>query len=311
MAHLYDRETRYLSAADGTRIAYHLHLREGPVPLAQRPLLLLTNGIGTTENFWRYLVDALAVDFCVAHWDYRGHGGSEPSRSGDYRIPTQADDLLRVMDDLLRLRPGAAPPVHVAFSMGVAVLLEAYRRRPDRVPAMVLLSGAPESPGALSFPLRLPGALTAYRAALDAMTPLVPLFAPGVRALLRSGVAYPVGRALGLLRRRAPREDVDQFMAALAQMDPRAYWDTLRALMAADASDVLPTVTVPTLVVAAANDWLMPRRQVDALRERLPHAQFVEIQDAGHAGLIEAGGELAEEIRQFLGRVTSLPRALP
>ncbi len=46
--------------------------------------MLLTNGIGTTENFWRHLVAELRRDHRTVHWDYRGHGASERSASGDY-----------------------------------------------------------------------------------------------------------------------------------------------------------------------------------------------------------------------------------
>ncbi len=298
--HRYDAQTAFIDSADGTRIAYHRHERPGA---KDRPLLLLTNGIGTTENFWRFVVDALCADFRIIHWDYRGHGQSEQARSGDYRLATQAEDLLAVT--AAAREAGEPAPLHVAFSMGVAVLLEAYRKDPSSFSALVLLSGAPEAPGAKSFPFRLPGVLRAFRAALDAATPAVPLVGPAVQRLLTSGAAYPVGRALGLLRKRAPREDIDQFMAGLAAMDARAYWDTLRALMAADASDVLPTLKVPTLVISAANDWLMPRRQVEALRDALPHARYVEVADAGHAGLIEAGPQLAAEIRDFFRGATS------
>src|SRR5438552_4169520 len=120
----YRRVTHRLTARDGASIAYHVHL--GPAgteaELAGRPLVLLTNGVGTSENFWRHLVEDLQVDHKVVHWDYRGHGQSEPSKYGDYSVEAHVDDLRRVLDEVGNVR------VHVAFSMGVAVLLELYRR---------------------------------------------------------------------------------------------------------------------------------------------------------------------------------------
>jgi acetyltransferase-like isoleucine patch superfamily enzyme len=67
-------------------------------------------------------------------------------------------------------------------------------------------------------------------------------------------------------------------MESLTRMDPRAFWDTLCELMSAHASDVLPRVTVPTLVIAASHDMLVPRAQIEALATGLrgPHRTVIE-----------------------------------
>lgn len=99
-------------AADGTPISIHTHGDGGG------PTVLLTNGIGTTANFWRFLIADLKTDYTVVHWDYRGHGQTPVATSGDYTLHTHADDLARVTRHVMK-REGR-PPVHVAFSMGVA-----------------------------------------------------------------------------------------------------------------------------------------------------------------------------------------------
>lgn len=301
----YHKVTRFISAADGTRLAYHTHLGdpasgESEEALAARPAVLLTSGIGTSENFWRYLVGALASEYRVVHWDYRGHGSSERAASGDYSIQAQVDDLIRVTEAVMANGQRGLPPIQVGFSMGVAVLLELYRRRPELVPALVLLAGGPDAPWAGTLPFRIPGATAAVQRAMSALTPVVPLAAPLVRWLLSSPFVYPAGRMLGLLRKRAPREDIDQFMHALCSMDTLAYWHTLRALMGARASDVLPRVKVPVLVVAASHDILVPRSEVERIREALPSARYLLVEDAGHATLLEAGPEVAAEVTRFV-----------
>lgn len=107
----------------------------------------------------------------------------------------------------------------------------------------------------------------------------------------------------GVLRAGASRHDIDEFLAGVAAMDPLAYWKTLRGLLGAKGSDVLPSVSVPTLIVAAAQDMLMPVAQLEAMRRGLPNAKFVLIQDAGHAGLVEKGPEMAAAVRELLGSV--------
>jgi pimeloyl-ACP methyl ester carboxylesterase len=53
-------------------------------------------------------------------------------------------------------------------------------------------------------------------------------------------------------------------------------------------------------IVEARQDTLMPRAQVQRMREGLPQAQFVAIDGAGHAGLIEQGPKMVEAVRALL-----------
>ena len=286
-------------AADGTPITFHTHGDSGG------PVVVLTNGIGTTENFWRFLIEELEQDYTIVHWDYRGHGSTPTAVSGDYSLRTQADDLARVTRQVMGPKGGA--PVHIAFSMGVAVLLELYRTQPESVKAMALLAGAPDAPGTGTWLFKVPGSLAAARALAALATPLVPVFAPAVRTFLRSRLPFPIARFTGVLQPHADRSDIDQFLAGVAAMDPVAYWRTLRGLLAARGSDVLAKVSVPVLIVAAAQDLLMPIVQVENMRRGLPHASYVLIEEAGHAGLVEKGPEMARAVRQLLLKVFPSP----
>ncbi|MCY1023599.1 alpha/beta fold hydrolase [Pyxidicoccus sp. MSG2] len=300
----YRRSTRFVTAPDGTRVAWHTHqgnLLEdsADTELAERPTVLLTNGIGTSENFWRYIVANLEQDHRVVHWNYRGHGSSENSISGDYRVPVHVDDLERVTEAVMA-RGNGRPPLHVAFSMGVRVLLELYRKRPDLVPAMTLIAGTPGAPGSGKDSLRARVALSATRGLFRATTPALPLAAPVAHAVMASRFAYPLGRAVGALRARAPRADIDEFMHALRRMSPEAYWYTLRGLAEGHAWDVVGRVRVPTLIIAARDDTLVPLSEVERMRDAMPHAHWMRVDDAGHAGLLEAGTEIADAVRAFL-----------
>jgi pimeloyl-ACP methyl ester carboxylesterase len=121
-----------------------------------------------------------------------------------------------------------------------------------------------------------------------------------VRAFLASPLAYPAGRLTGTLRARAPRADIDEFFFSLRRMSPEAYWKTFQGLLVGDAWDVVARVQVPTQLIAAANDLIVPLGDMEQMRRRLPQAQWLLVTDAGHAGLVEAGSEIADAIRTFL-----------
>jgi pimeloyl-ACP methyl ester carboxylesterase len=288
---------RRVVAQDGTRLALRQHAASAEA--ATRPSFVLTNGLSTTDNFWRAIVGALAPGHRVCDWWYRGHGESDRSRSGDYSIATHADDL-RVVTEAVQADVGATTAaVHVAFSMGVAVLLELYRARPDLVRAMVLVAGGADHPYASSALSRLPLARAAIRGALRAASPIVPVLSPVARQIASSRRLFWLARSVGAIGEAAPRDEVEHFFRAVGSMDLRAYLGTLRSLMEAHASDVLPRVKVPVLVVAPERDVMTPRADVEALRDAIPGAAWMAVPRTSHAILLEAGDAIAARVCDF------------
>jgi pimeloyl-ACP methyl ester carboxylesterase len=293
----------HLAAADGTRIAWRT--RAARVGEPRRPSFLLTNGLSTTDEFWGPLAGVLTADHEVVDWWYRGHGESESSRSGDYAIATHADDLRRVAEAAQGVGGRGEPPVHVAFSMGVTVVLELYRVRPDLVGAMVLVAGGADHPYASSRVLGAAVVRRAVRSALRAAAPLVPGRSTLTTKLMASPLLYTLARSIGAIGAAAPRPAVERFFRAVGTMDLRAYFGTLRSLMDARASDVLPRVGVPVLVVAPGRDVMALRGDLTALRDSIPGAQWMELPDTSHAILLEAGVAIADRIRAFCASAPS------
>jgi pimeloyl-ACP methyl ester carboxylesterase len=303
----YRGELSYVSAVDGTKIAWFAHAspaagraRAAESPLARAPVIL-TNGLSTTENFWRDVVAKLAPRHAVVHWHYRGHGASESARTKDYAIATHVSDLEKVTEAVRREHPGT-PPVHVAFSMGVTVVLELYRRRPDLVGALVLVAGGADHPYASSAVFRVPGVARAVRAVLRVATPMVPRGAPVFRKLSALPAAFTLARAFRAIGPDAPRDDVEHFFRAVGAMDLDAYVRTLASLMEAHASDVLPTVRVPALIVAPERDVMALQGDLRALARGLPDASWVSLPATTHAILLEAGATIGGHIERFLLR---------
>ncbi len=284
-----------VTARDGTRIAWRALEARGE----EGASIVLTNGLSTTDEFWRPLKAGLTGAHRVVDWWYRGHGESESSRSNDYAIATHVDDLRRVTEAARDSGDGARPPVHIAFSMGVTVLLELYRARPDLVQAMVLIAGGADHPYASSPLFRVPFARAAIRRGLRAAAPIVPALSPLARRVTKAKALFPIAQSLGAIGRDAPREEVERFFRTVGAMDLRAYWGTLESLMGARASDVLPRVRVPVLVVAPDRDVMALRGDLEALRDAIPGAQWMHIPHSSHAVLLEAGDAIAARVRDF------------
>ncbi len=97
-----------------------------------RPVLMLSNSLGTDLHMWDGQVSAFAEHFRVVRYDHRGHGRSGAPR-GPYTMERLGRDALAVMDALGLVR------VHwCGLSMGGMVGIWLAAQAPARIERLVL-----------------------------------------------------------------------------------------------------------------------------------------------------------------------------
>lgn len=253
----------------GLRIGYE---RAGSGP----PVVLLHGYVGDGRSTWRHQLEALADDFTVVAWDMPGAGrSSDPPES--FRLPDYADCLTRFVDALELGRPHL-----VGLSFGGGLALEVYRRHPT-VPRTLTLAGA-YAGWAGSLPPddvehRLRQALELAEQTPDDL----------VRAI-----------APTLFSASAPRELVDEFAAGMAGFHPAGLRVMARSFAEADLRAVLPTISVPTLLLYGDQDVRAPVSIGQALHDAIPTSRLVVLPGAGHLSSVEAADRFSSEVREFL-----------
>lgn len=125
-----ERESeRTLIARDGTRIAYAV--------AGEGSAFVLTNGLTTTTSFWKYVRPIWLRNHTVITWDLPGHGRSGPAQSAaTARVEAQPELMMGILDALAIERA-----VHIGWSTGCQLVLEAYRQFPERCSRLALLFG--------------------------------------------------------------------------------------------------------------------------------------------------------------------------
>ncbi len=83
----------FITTGDGCRIAYRF---DGP---ADKPVLLLSNSIGTDLSMWDPQIEALTKHFRVLRYDSRGHGASDVP-AGPYSVDRLGRDVIELLDAL-------------------------------------------------------------------------------------------------------------------------------------------------------------------------------------------------------------------
>lgn len=280
---------------DGLRLSFQT---AGPAA-GDPPVVLLANGIGVTTPGMDFLAEHLQDRFHVICWDYRGTGASRVARFRargkkiDYSIERHARDAIQIMDHL-----GVDRVAVLGWSMGVPVALEMIRAAGKRVAAMGALFGAAGRPFEHAFPP--PAARTIYRAAGFFQKSTFP-----VQVVLDLATRLPWAcrefcSGLGFVGRHAHSRVFAAAVAAVAGADHEAYFATMTALMEHDASDMLPSIKCPVLVVGGEKDWVTPPKASRYLAERIPGAKIVMLEDATHFGVMEYGRELWDPIDELL-----------
>ncbi len=119
-----------ITTGDGVRIAYRFDGDEN------KPVLLLSNSIGTDLHMWDGQVPALTEHFRLLRYDARGHGASDVP-SGPYSLDRLGRDAVELLDALGLQR------VHVlGLSLGGIVAQWLGIHVPERVDRLVLSNTA-------------------------------------------------------------------------------------------------------------------------------------------------------------------------
>jgi pimeloyl-ACP methyl ester carboxylesterase len=197
---------------------------------------------------WRRNIPTLARELDVLAFDHRGNGRSDEP-PGPCTMRTFVDDAIAVLDDA-----GVAAAHAYGQSFGGMVALELALAAPDRVASLIL---AATHAG-------LARAVAAPRDAVPKDEPWRALYAPGfpeahpdhVADDLRSGASqpdHPVGR--------------------------RSQWEVIQTW---SAFERLEEVRAPTLVLHGTEDRVVAPANAEQLASRIPGAELVWIEGAGH-----------------------------
>ncbi len=223
-----------------------------------RPLLLL-GGLGAPSTTWDVLRGRMAVRTTVT-FDAPGVGAS-PLPRWPLGITGLADLAVGLLDEL-----GFDEVDVLGYSFGGAIAQELAHRHPARVGAMVLVATSCGWGG-------VPGDLLALGAATWPFP--VRMLPPGLgvaAASAATGHSSTSVRADGAWAAQPP--------------NPLGVWWQGVAFSTWSSWAWLPSVTAPTLVVAGADDRVVPPVNASILAERLAHAELAVRSGEGHFTLL-------------------------
>jgi pimeloyl-ACP methyl ester carboxylesterase len=284
-------DTRQLTSFDGTTIAYHVT----PEPFAGAPWVILANGLGGTYLAWRGQIDYLGGRYRFLTWDYRGLYASArpvPDAAAAYAIPNHVRDLEAIL---------AAEHIErasfVGWSMGVQVVLEAYKRFSERIQNLILLNGT------FGRPLDTLSPLPGMKVVLPSLVELARRVHATATQMTRKATVQPEAVAwfkrLGLISLTLDDADFSELVHAFGQLDMEPFFRNLKAIGEHDAADVLSSIAAPALVITGDRDLFTPRETAQQMARRIPSAEILVVRGGTHYTAVEYPELVSLRIERF------------
>ncbi|MGV9408481.1 alpha/beta fold hydrolase [Nocardia sp. NPDC003693] len=242
--------------------------------VGEGPPVVLLHSAGDDARIWLPQIDGLSTEFTVVTWDEPGAG-----RSSDvpewFGLADYARCLAGVLDSL------QLGPAHLAgISWGGTVALEFYRRHPDLVRTLVLADTYAGWKGSLPA--------EEVRARVEAT---------------RQMLATPRGELdptlSGLFAGEPPAAYRPLLRAMAADLRPETMRKQLALMAETDQRSLLPTLSVPTLLLWGEMDVRSPLSVARQFQDAIPHAELVVIPGAGHLSNLERPEEFNRAMRAF------------
>lgn len=261
-----------ITTLNGVRLSF---LDEG-----QGQTILFVHGFPLSRAIWQPQIEAFIQNYRVIAPDLRGHGES-PAPAGVYAMETFAEDLQALVEERK-----CGPVVLVGHSMGGYISFAFYRKFPQSVRALVLFCTRAIADAAEGKEARENLARRAEQegAAGVAAQMLPKMFAPATVA------AYP--------------DLVESIHKMMLATSVNGLAGSLRGMAARpSAVDLLPQITVPTLVIAGESDLIIPVSESAAMAKAIPHAQLAIIPRAGHLASLENPDAVLANLREFAAKI--------
>lgn len=241
--------------------------------------LVLIHGYPLSGNLFRRQRQTLSRVFQVITLDLRGFGRSiAPDEQASIDIYTS--DVLALLN-LLQVQQA----VIGGHSMGGITTLNLYRRAPDRFRGMLLIDTTAAPPSTVEQFLWRGYAQQAREQGAESLLPLLlPEFLGGETRQHRPFLVTEVADLI----RQASTNGLVGGATALAERP--------------DLTGVLPTITVPTLILFGEEDSLTPIETARMLQAGIPDAQLAILDRASHGAIRERGARANRIIQRWAAR---------
>ncbi|HSL55988.1 MAG TPA: alpha/beta fold hydrolase [Pyrinomonadaceae bacterium] len=243
---------------------------------AGRPIVLI-HGYPFNRSLWSEQITALSDSYRIIAPDLRGFGDSDASQDTS-TMNRLAADVAALMDHLEIARATIG-----GLSMGGYVALAFYKQFATRVRALVLADTRAQADTEEGKQAR---AQQAEKALSEGM----------------AGIADAMLPKLLTPETVSKRPEIVKFVRdMMLQTKPEGAAAALRGMAEReDQTELLPKITVPTLILVGAEDAITPVADSEKMHQAIGGSHLVVLDHAGHVSNLERTQQFNDALLQFL-----------
>lgn len=285
----------HLARPDGSEVHVEFYGPSTGIPI------VMIHGWSTNSTVWYYAKRQLSKRFRLIVWDLPGLGKSSRPKNNDFSLEKYARDLDAVID-----LAGDKPVFLLGHSIGGMIILTYCRLFAEKLPSRV--AGLILTNTTYTNPVKT----TVFNQVLQ------PLQKPLLEPLLHLTIwLWPLAWLMNILSYlngslflamelsgfsgKETRGQLNFTALQSLRHSPEVQARGTLGMFAYDATPVLKTVSVPTLVIAGNLDVTTLPEASHFMAERLPRCELVPLIPGNHMAFIERHEQFAEAVASFCG----------
>lgn len=253
------------------------------------PAILFLHGWTSNHREWLGYAEPLSDAFTTYCWDARGHGTRNPRPPGPVTVERMAQDL----NDLI-VHFDLEHPLLVGHSMGALTGWEYIRQfGSGRLGGLVVVDQSPKLITEEDWPHGIYGDFPPERNAR---------FIARCEADFAESVLMLVGEGNNAQARAEYQADSDRMQRTrsyLRKLEPDPLIDVWRSLTLQDYREVLPGITVPTLLIHGDESHFYSVELAEYVRERIPRATLHVYEGTDHSPHLWQRDRFLADLRAF------------
>jgi len=262
------KKADYFIGFDETPIYFEIHGEGLPI--------VLCYGIVCTMNHWRHQVRALASQYQLIMYDFRGHHKTPmPSRLENLSLDAIARDAWGLLDHL-QIKTSA----FIGHSWGAQVMARIYDLEPERVSSMIMINGFAQNPFKDMFGLPLDRAVESAQIVYSKMPSSTKYLWQNLNTNPLSGLI--TGLLGGFNLNLTSFRDIEIYGSGVANVEVPVFLKLTEDIIHYDAKPAFERVKAPTLIIGGAKDRVTPLKYQQEIHERISGSELEIIPFGSH-----------------------------